>query len=144
MWKRIAGAAMPMFRKARRKRQRPTSRPLLKFKPKDADAATRLKALEGKAGAPAGSPAGGAPRPGRIDPGLDFLGFPQDGNCAGLQTGNCFDTRTRAASLPTLFAGTKRSQGRVRFDAALGLLSLWQEATGSSDAPFGRSRRAAR
>src|SRR6266446_8983198 len=45
-----------------------------------------------------------------------------------LQRRNFFDTPTRAVSLRTLFAGTKRSHGRsnCKFDAALGLLSLWQ------------------
>ena len=35
-----------------------------------------------------------------------------------------------AVSLRTLFAGTRRSHGRsnCKFDAALGLLNLWQEA----------------
>ena len=45
-----------------------------------------------------------------------------------------------AISLRTLFAGTKRSHGRsnCKFDAALGLLNLWQEATGL---PLGLPRR---
>jgi hypothetical protein len=45
-----------------------------------------------------------------------------------------------AISLRTLFAGTKRSHGRsnCKFDAALGLLNLWQEATGL---PLGSPRR---
>ncbi len=36
----------------------------------------------------------------------------------------------RAVSLRTLFAGTRRSHGRsnCKFDAALGLLNLWQKA----------------
>ena len=43
---------------------------------------------------------------------------------------NFFDTTMRAVSLRTLFAGTRRSHGRsnCKFDAALGLLNLWQNA----------------
>ena len=43
---------------------------------------------------------------------------------------NFFDTTVRAVSLRTLFAGTRLSHGRsnYKFDAALGLLNLWQKA----------------
>ena len=42
---------------------------------------------------------------------------------------NFFDTAMRAVSLRTLFAGTRRSHGRsnCKFDAALGLLTLWRK-----------------
>src|SRR2546421_12345523 len=43
---------------------------------------------------------------------------------------NFFDTTMGAVSLRALFAGTRRSHGRsnCKFDAALGLLNLWQKA----------------
>ena len=60
--------------------------------------------------------------------------------CADGYERNFFDTMMGAISLRTLFAGTKRSHGRsnCKFDAALGLLNLWQEATGL---PLGSPRR---
>src|SRR5439155_13546184 len=47
----------------------------------------------------------------------------------GGYTRNFFDTQTRAVSLRTLFAGTKRSLGRsnCKFDTAVGLLTLWRK-----------------
>jgi hypothetical protein len=52
-----------------------------------------------------------------------------DRHCAVLPR-NFFDTTVGAVSLQTLFAGTRRSHGRsnCKFDAALGLLNLWQKA----------------
>jgi hypothetical protein len=53
-----------------------------------------------------------------------------DGADAPFLPRNFFDTTMRAVSLRTLFAGTRRSHGRsnCKFDAALGLLNLWQKA----------------
>ena len=100
----------------------------VKLKPGDADAAARLKALEGKPAASADSSGAGCGGcDGRCPAvrrrpvwlrlraarrGADFSDR-FDGGARGIfPTGNCFDTRKRAVSLPTLFAGTKRSQGR--------------------------------
>src|SRR5437899_1275597 len=54
---------------------------------------------------------------------------------------NFFDTTMGAVSLRTLFAGTRRSHGRsnCKFDAALGLLNLWQRA--KTGLPLGSPRR---
>ena len=78
---------------------------VLKLKPNDEDATTRLKTPQSKGRW--SRPRQQHLRPAETTP--DFNALSRDSAARG---GNFFDTRRRTASLPTLFAGTKRSHGR--------------------------------